>query len=112
MRWIQKYDKETKTSTFVPADEEAIRKDGGVAIHGPIEPFRSPIDGTVISDRKQLREHCRRHGVVPAQEFSADHYEEAAKKRADLFTGRRSKEESLQIKQQMWELLQRQERGL
>lgn len=28
-----------------------------------IAPFRSPIDGTEVSSRSQLREHERKHGV-------------------------------------------------
>jgi len=32
--------------------------------------FVSPIDGTVISGRKGLREHCKRHDVVPTQELA------------------------------------------
>jgi hypothetical protein len=30
---------------------------------GDIRAFRSPIDGSVIASRSQLREHERRHGV-------------------------------------------------
>ena len=33
-------------------------------IQGEIEPFKSPIDGSVISSRKELAEHNRRHNVT------------------------------------------------
>ena len=31
--------------------------------------FVSPIDGTVVEGRAAMREHCRRHDVVPNQEL-------------------------------------------
>ena len=31
--------------------------------------FRSPIDGKVYSGRAGLREHCRRHNVVPTADL-------------------------------------------
>jgi len=34
------------------------------AIHGDIDAFKSVVDGSVISDRKQLREHNLRNNVV------------------------------------------------
>jgi len=35
-----------------------------------IDSFVSPIDGTVINGRAGLREHCKRHDVVPTQELA------------------------------------------
>jgi hypothetical protein len=34
------------------------------------DSFVSPIDGTVVSGRKGLREHCKKHDVVPTQELA------------------------------------------
>jgi len=44
---------------------EAFDQNSEPAFHvmGDIQPFRSPIDGTVITSRSQLREHEQRHGV-------------------------------------------------
>jgi hypothetical protein len=39
------------------------------AIQKDIEPFVSPIDGSVINSRRDLRDHCRRHHVVPTSEL-------------------------------------------
>jgi hypothetical protein len=36
----------------------------------PIEPFKSNIDGTIISDRKQLGEHNKRNGVTNSADYS------------------------------------------
>lgn len=33
------------------------------SIRTDVDPFRSPIDGSIIRTRKQLDEHNRRHGV-------------------------------------------------
>jgi hypothetical protein len=76
----------SETGKFIPLDEAAAKHDG-VAIHGDIEPFVSPLDGSVISDRKQYREHCKKHGVVPASEFSPEFYERKAKEREKHYTG-------------------------
>ncbi len=70
---------EDGSSTFVEIGRSAP-KAHGVAVHGDIEAFVSPIDGSVIDDRKKYREHCKRHGVVPQAEFSDEFL---AKKRAE-----------------------------
>lgn len=110
-RWRQVFDKETQTSSFIPIDEAAARRDAGVSVHGDIQPFRSPIDGTVISDRKQYREHCKKHNVVPAAEFSPEFYAKKAKERADAYEGRRSTAEAFARKQEIHELMMRAERN-
>ena len=38
-------------------------------ILGDLPDFVSPIDGSVVSGRAGLREHCRRHDVVPTAEL-------------------------------------------
>jgi hypothetical protein len=64
MRWRQC----RETGEFIPIDE-AARASAGSAIHGDIQSFVSPVDGSVISDRHQLREHNKRNNVVNAAEF-------------------------------------------
>ena len=39
------------------------------AIFGDNARFISPIDGAVVEVRAAMREHCRRHDVVPNQEL-------------------------------------------
>jgi hypothetical protein len=60
------------------------------AVQGDIEPFVSPVDGSVISDRKQLREHNRKHNVVNTAEFSTEFLERKRKERERLYTGDRT----------------------
>ena len=43
---------------------------GAPAILGDVPAFVSPIDGSVVSGRAGLREHCKRHDVVPTAELA------------------------------------------
>lgn len=63
MRYRQILNKETNRYELIPIGSERSSS-VAPAIHGDIESFRSIVDGTVISDRKQLREHNKRNGVV------------------------------------------------
>ena len=42
---------------------------GAHTVMGDIPDFVSPIDGSVVSGRAGLREHCKRHDVVPTAEL-------------------------------------------
>ena len=110
-RWRQHFNKETKKSEFIPLDQAAIAKDGGYAIHGVFEPFKSMVDGTIIATNKQLREHNKRNNVVNADEFSPEFYAQKAQERADFYQGKHSKAESLKRKQEIYENIMRAERN-
>ena len=86
-RYVQKI-REDGSSEFVEIVSSGVHS--SAAVHGDIDAFVSPIDGTVISDRKQLREHNKRNGVVAASEFSMGYYEDKAKERARLYTGEKT----------------------
>jgi hypothetical protein len=45
--------------------EQPERPRNGVAILPDLPDFVSPIDGKMYSGRAGLREHCKRHDVVP-----------------------------------------------
>lgn len=106
-RWRQVWNEAEGKSEFIPLDEAAAKMSSGVAIHGPMEPFVSPLDGTVISDRKQYRDHMKKHGVVPAAEFSPEFYEKKAQERAKHYKGERSKEEIRRDRMAMNEIINR-----
>lgn len=107
-RWRQ----DRETGELVPIDETAARQSGGHAVvHGDIESFVSPVDGTVISDRKQLREHNKRNNVVCADEFSPEHYQRKMKEQEAFFTGKHSKEETFKRKQEIYNSIIRAERN-
>ncbi len=106
-RYRQVWSEEAGRHVLVPLDEAARRSH---FIQGDMEPFVSPIDGTVISDRKQYRDHMKKHNVVPAEEFSPEYYARKAEERERLFKGEHTKEEKLRRKQELWEAIQRYER--
>jgi len=64
--WIQINGKMYERGVDVIPEEDIPR---GYVVIGDIEPFVSPIDGTVVSGRAGLREHCKRHDVVPTAEL-------------------------------------------
>ena len=109
-RWVQKWNEEEQKSEFIPIDA-AARAVEGIAIHGDIESFVSPIDGTVITDRKQYREHMEKHGVVPSAEFSQEFYDRKAEERERHYRGVHSKEAKLARKREIYEIMQRAERN-
>ncbi len=48
----------------IPADEYTREPQHGVTVVPDIQPFRSPVDGTLITGRAALREHNVRNNVV------------------------------------------------
>ena len=46
-----------------------------------IEPFQSPIDGTLITSRSRLREHHKEHGTTDIRDYSPEHFEKGAQQR-------------------------------
>ena len=110
MRWIQKYDKETDTSTFVPVDAAARRSDMSAVVRGDIEPFVSPIDGSVISGRKAMRDHYKHHDVVPTAEFSPEFVEKKRKERERFYKGERTTREIYEARVEINNTINRLER--
>jgi hypothetical protein len=109
MRWIQKVN-DDGTSRFEPRDESARQHSVGLAVHGDIQAFVSPVDGSIISDRKQLREHNKRNGVVSADEFTPEHYATKKKERDRVLNGEHTTQESFARKQELYEKWTRAER--
>jgi hypothetical protein len=105
MRWRQC----GETGKFIPVDEAAARRDG-LVVRGDIADFISPIDQTVISGNKQYREHCEKHGVVNAAEFTPEYYAGKAAERAQLFENTNNKEK-LALRRDLYERLTQAERG-
>lgn len=51
-----------------------------------IEPFKSPVDGTVVSGRRALREHNKRNNVTNAADFK-ETWEKARAERESFYSG-------------------------
>jgi hypothetical protein len=52
-------------------------------VHNGLKEFVSPIDKSVISTRKQLAEHNKKHGVTNSSDYSNGYIEGRARKRID-----------------------------
>lgn len=88
---------------MIPADEYERPKEPGHFVRGDIQSFVSPVDGSVITDRKQLREHNKRNGVVSADEFSQDFFDRKQKERDRTFTGERTRQETFERKREIYQ---------
>lgn len=99
-RWIQ----HPITLELIPRDEYVPPKEARHFIFNDLQPFVSPIDGSVISDRRQYRNHCDKHGVRPASEFPPEHYAQKAKEREAHYKGQSSPQEALKRKQALNEI--------
>ena len=59
--------------------EEYTPPEGKLHVQEDIKPFKSPIDGTIINSRSDLRRHNKQHGVTDSRDYSKEHYEKKAK---------------------------------
>ena len=66
--WVQ----DPETGKLIPKEEYRRGSDYQHYIQGDIDPFVSPVDGSVISDRSHLRRHNARHGVTDKRDYSED----------------------------------------
>lgn len=84
-RWVWS----EKEDRLVKADSPAGIRVLGAKLHivKEIDPFVSPIDGTVIHSRAQRDRHMKQHGVTHASDYSNAYYEKAAKARAARLQG-------------------------
>jgi hypothetical protein len=60
MRYIQ----DPITHELIPADQYESRNESGIHVMGDIQPYRSMIDGSIITSRSKHREHLRAHGCI------------------------------------------------
>jgi hypothetical protein len=66
-------------SAFIAANQSA-------AVH-TMEPFISPIDGSLIRDPAQLRSHNAQHGVTDSREYGDNWFEKKSRERDLRLTG-------------------------
>jgi len=57
----------------------------GVIIMGDIQPFKSSVDGTVITGRRALRDHNKRHNVTNPADFKNE-WKQKTEERKKVFT--------------------------
>lgn len=84
MRRRYRYNPKTKEMELV--SESVGINSRGVLICPDIEPFKSSVDGTVITGRCALREHNKRNDVTNPADFKS-HWENKGKERASMYGG-------------------------
>lgn len=106
-RWRQVYDDEQGKYIMVPLDDAAIKRDEslGIIVRGNFDAFRSPVDGSVIRNHRDLDNHNRRNGVVSAQEFSQEYLEAKTKERTKFYNAEYTTAEKFQRKQEINEII-------
>jgi hypothetical protein len=62
-----------ETGKLVPKSEYVQRDPDAPYLQAGFNDFTSPIDGSVITDRAQLRDHNRRHGVTNSADYSPEY---------------------------------------
>lgn len=67
-----------------------------------IQPFVSPVDGSIVTGRAALREHNLRNGVTNAADYKNE-WADAAKRRADFYNGSARDAERAREISQSWE---------
>lgn len=57
-------------------------------VMGDIEPFKSPVDGTIITGRAAMRDHFKQHGVTHVSDYNSPggHWDKMKAKREQHFT--------------------------
>jgi hypothetical protein len=100
VRWIQRINEDGTSRFDLAGGNKSPHSEA--AIHGDIKSFVSPVDGSVISDRKQLREHNKRNNVVNYAEFEGT---------KQPVTGEHTPAQTYARKQELYEVLNRAERN-
>lgn len=74
------------------------RKFPGTIVKG-VEAFKSPIDGSVITNQQELAEHNRKNDVIDVREWGNDQFcdLDAKKEREEFYTGTSQKQKKERI---------------
>jgi hypothetical protein len=91
--WVQ----DPITGKLIPKGEYVRARPTSAYIQGDIDNFVSPIDGTTITDRGQLRRHMDEHGVTNSQDYSPAFLLDRSKKRDDAMMCRTPKDKADRI---------------
>lgn len=92
----------------------ASRKAPGMRIRKTVENFKSPVDGSVITNQRELDAHNKKNDVIDCREWGNDQFCDlgAKKEREEFFAGTSTKAkkartetivESIQKLEQGWE---------
>lgn len=62
-----------------------------------IKSFKSPIDGSIINTRSDLRDHNLKHGVTDQRDYGSNWFERKAKEREADMKGTSKREKAARI---------------
>ncbi len=77
--WIQC----SKTGKMIRKEEYYQYEQSIHMIQEDIKPFVSPIDGSVIGSRSDLRVHNQRHGVTDPRDYGPEYFKRKKRDRED-----------------------------
>ena len=78
-------DKERKAR--VERQKKEARKASGITIISDIEPFKSPIDGSMITTRSQRDAHFKQHNITDSRDYSSEFIAKRSRERDDRLLG-------------------------
>lgn len=92
------YRRDAETGEFIPLEEWYERNhveetNAASMINRTFESFKSTIDGTIISDNRQLEAHNKRNKVTNINDYSEDHFAKASVRMRNEATGNTAKAE-------------------
>lgn len=82
----RRYRQNPKTLEMELLSDNTQPRDRGILICPDISPFKSVVDGTVVTGRRALREHNKRNDVTFAEDFRGD-WDRAGKVRDSMYSG-------------------------
>ena len=108
---MARYIQDPVTHKLVPADSYCRPQTVSHSIHGFHEPYVSPVDGSIISDARSLRNHNAKNNVVHSAEFDSATVKKQQAERKRILSGEHTPQETQARKQEMYETIIRAERA-
>ena len=84
---MARYIQDPVTHKLVPADSYCRPQTVSHSIHGFHEPYVSPVDGSIISDARSLRNHNAKNNVVHSAEFDSATVKKQQAERKRILSG-------------------------
>ena len=108
---MARYIQDPVTHKLVLADTYYRPKTFSHSIHGFHEPYVSPVDGSIITDAKSLRNHNAKNNVVHSAEFDSATVKKQQAERQRILSGEHTSQETQARKQEIYETIIRAERA-
>lgn len=88
---------------FVRKEDRVQAQDSAMIMKG-MEAFKSPIDGSIITDRAKLRAHNKKHGVTNTQDYGDAYFKRRGREMHNESIGntKQAKAERLEALQQQF----------